>query len=296
MQVFHKIKSFLKAHRFARILLYIAAALVVLCIALHPQGTKTFLVLGMDNYGSLNESSRSDVTMLVQVDFTKSKISAATFARDMFINSENNKLIKINTVLRNSRDEEALCALIEKNFGVPIDGWFRLNFTSVIELVDAIGGAEVELTKAEVNYLNNMGMNVYKENPLKEGKSRLNGAQALAYARCRKVDNDLGRGERQGKLLAAMVRQTKRLTAASILDVFNSLKHAWRSSYSIVEQGKLLFQALWLRGAKVENIAVPFDGHWRYGNAGDVSGIVAKLDENKVLLLVALGRPVPAEQ
>ena len=290
MQAFHKIKSFFLAHRAARIALYVALALIILCIALHPQGTKTFLVLGMDNYGSLDESSRSDVTMLVQVDFSKSKISAVTFARDMFINSENNKPIKINTVLRNSRDEQGLCALIEQNFGVPIDGWFRLNFTSVVELVDAIGGAEVELTKAEVNYLSKMGLNVYSENPLQEGKCRLNGAQALAYARCRKLDNDLGRGERQGKLLSGMVRQTRRMTAANVVGVFNSLKHAWRSSYSVAEQGKLLFQALWLRGAKVENIAVPFEGQWRYGNVGDASGIVAKLEENKQLLLEALGR------
>ena len=103
--MFLAIKSFLKAHRLARIALGIAAALLVLCLVLHPQGTKTFLVLGMDNYGSLDESSRSDVTMLVQVDFTRSKISAATFARDMFISSEHNKQIKLNTVLRNNRDE-----------------------------------------------------------------------------------------------------------------------------------------------------------------------------------------------
>ena len=295
MQALLKIKSFLKTHRYARILLGIAVLLAVLCIALHPQGTKTFLVLGMDNYGSLDESSRSDVTMLVQVDFSKSKISAVTFARDMFISSENDKMIKINTVLRNSRDEQGLCALIEKNFGTPIDGWFRLNFTSLIELVDAIGGAEVELTKAEVNYLDKMGLDVFKDNPLQEGKSRLNGAQALAYARCRKLDNDLGRGERQGKLLAGMVRQTRRMTAASVVNVFNSLKHAWRSSYSIAEQGKLLFQALWLRGAKVENFSVPFDGEWRYGNAGSVSGIIADLDANRLLLLEALGRPVPKD-
>ena len=298
MQVFHKIKAFLKAHLAARILLGVVIVLTVLCIALHPQGTKTFLVLGMDNYGSLNESSRNDVTMLVQVDFSKSKISAVTFARDMFINNENGNPIKINTVLRNNRNEQDLCSLIEKNFGIPVDGWFRVNFTSVIELVEAIGGAEVELTSAEVNYLLQKGMGVYEENPLQEGKSRLNGAQALAYARCRKLDNDLGRGERQGKLIAAMVRQTKHLTVARIVNVFNSLKHAWRSSYSVVDQSKLLLQALWLRGAKVEHIAVPFEGEWRYGNAGSVSGVIAKLDENKLLLLEALGRPIPdaAEQ
>lgn len=287
-----KAKSFFKAHRFARVALIVAAvlltALIVLSLALHPQGTKSFLILGMDNYGSLDETGRSDVTMLVQVDFSKTKISAVTFARDMFIENENGYLTKINTVVRN-KDEQMLCKLIEQNFGIPIDGWFRVNFTSVIELVDAIGGAEVELTQAEVNYLARLGLDVYDENPLAEGKSRLNGAQALAYARCRKLDNDLGRGERQGKLISAMVRQTKELTAVRIKNVFESLKHAWRSSYSLPEQTRLLFQALWLRGADVKRIAVPFEGHWRYGNSGGVSGVVANLEDNKALLLDALG-------
>ncbi|MBQ8617192.1 MAG: LCP family protein [Clostridia bacterium] len=293
---FAKVKSFLGAHRLARVVLIAASALLVLLfvlsLALHPQGTKSFLVLGMDNYGSLDETGRSDVTMLVQVDFSRAKISAVTFARDMFIENENGRLTKINTVVR-SRDEDTLCRLIEQNFGVPVDGWFRVNFTSVIELVDAIGGTEVELTSAEVNYLARQGLDVYEENPLAEGKSRLNGAQALAYARCRKLDNDLGRGERQGKLISAMVRQTKHLTAVRIKNVFESLKHAWRSSYSLAEQTGLLFQALWLRGADVESISMPFEGYWRYGSSGSVSGVVANLEENKTLLLDALGMTAP---
>ena len=296
--MFDKVKSFLGAHRAARIALIAAAALfallLLLSLVLHPTGTKSFLILGMDNYGSLDETGRSDVTMLVQVDFGKSKLSAVTFARDMFIENEKGYLTKINTVVRN-KDEQTLCKLIEQNFGVPIDGWFRVNFTSVIELVDAIGGAEVELTGAEVNYLARQGLDVYEENPLTEGKSRLNGAQALAYARCRKLDNDLGRGERQGKLISAMVRQTKHLTAVRIKNVFESLKHAWRSSYSLPEQTGLLLQALWLRGAKVQSISMPFEGYWHYGSSGSTNGIVANLEDNKLMLLEALGMPAPKE-
>lgn len=289
---FAKIRAFLKAHLSARIALGVVAALMALWLILHPHGTKSFLVLGMDNYGSLDETGRSDVTMLVQVDFTRAKISAVTFARDMFIENENNYLTKINTIVRN-KDEQTLCTLIEQNFGVPIDGWFRVNFTSVIELVDAIGGAKVELTSQEVNYLDKQGLNVYPDHPLAEGKSHLNGAQALAYARCRKLDNDLGRGERQGKLISAMVQQTKHLNAARIAAVFNSLKHAWRSSYSIGEQAKLLFQALWLRGADVQSVSMPFEGTWRYGSSGSANGVVANLEDNKLMLLDTLGMPAP---
>ena len=286
-----KARAFLAAHKWARIAAAVLLVLLVLSVVLHPHGTKTFLILGMDNYGSLDENGRSDVTMLVQVDFTRTKLSAVTFARDMFIEKENGKLTKINTIVRNE-DEQALCDAIERNFGVKIDGWFRLNFTSVIELVDAIGGAQVELTSKEANYIDKTA-GKYPQNPLDEGLCRLNGAQALTYARCRKLDNDLGRGERQSKLLAAMVAQTKRMTAANIAAVFNSLKHAWRSSLSGSQQVGLLMQALWLRGADVERISMPFEGYWRFGSAGSANGVVADLEENRILLLDALGRPLP---
>ena len=286
-----KARAFFAAHKWARIAGAILLVLLIAFIALHPRGTKTFLILGMDNYGSLDESGRSDVTMFVQVDFTRTKISAVTFARDMFIENENGKLTKINTIVRNN-DEQTLCDAIERNFGVEVDGWFRVNFTSVIELVDAIGGAHVELTKAEANYINKTAGR-YPQYPLAEGVSHLNGAQALTYARCRKLDNDIGRGERQSKLLAAMVDQTRRMTAANVVAVFNSLKHAWRSSLSGAEQTKLLVQALWLRGADVARLSMPFEGYWRYGSAGSANGVVADLEENKILLLEALGRPQP---
>ena len=284
-------KAYLAAHKWARIAACVLAAYIVLSIVLHPLGQKTYLVLGMDNYGSLEETGRSDVIMLAQVDFTRTRINAVTFTRDMLIENEKGRLTKINTVVRGS-DEQALCDLLYQNFGVKVDGWFRVNFTSVIQLVDAIGGAEVELTEEEVRYLNKHA-GIYPKYPLKEGLSRLNGGQALTYARCRKLDSDFGRGERQGKLLAAMVKQTKRMTAANLVAVFGALKHAWRSSLSLPQQAGLLFKALWLRGAKIEHIGVPFENEWRYGDANGISGVIADLPANRALLLDALNLKDP---
>ena len=292
MEFIRKIKAFFKAHKAARIAAIVLAALLLLTALLHPRGTKTFLVIGMDNYGSLNETGRSDVTMLVQVDFTRADVSVVTFARDMFLKNEKGGLTKINTIVK-SRAEDGLVELLEDNFGVEIDGWFRVNFTSVIELVDAIGGAKVSLTEEEARYINRT-VGRYDTHPLGEGECQLNGAQALAYARCRKLDNDLGRGARQGKLMEAMVAQTRRMTVYNVIDVFNSLKHAWHSSLSGAEQVSLLSQAIWLRGADVQRIVMPLDGHWRYGEAYGVSGVVADLDENRALLREMLGYPAEA--
>ena len=285
LNVTDKLRAFLKSHPKARVALIALAAVAVLLFVLHPRGTRTYLVLGMDNYGSLEETGRSDVMMLVQIDFTRSRIYAATFARDLMVKREDGRDVKLNTIVRN-QDEEALVDAIERNFGVRADGWFRVNFTSVIELVDALGGAQVELTAEEVRYLNR-GVGIYPSNPLEEGVCRLNGAQALAYARCRKLDNDFGRGARQSKLLEALVKQTRRLSVAKIAGVYNSLNHAWRSSLSGGQQAMLLARALWLRGAKVVRIGVPFEGTYRYGAD---AGVVAKLDVNREMLLEALGR------
>lgn len=289
---FSNARAYLSSHKKARIALIAMLLVLAVLLVLHPHGTKTFLVLGIDNYGSLDENGRSDVTMLLQVDFDRTRISAVTFARDMFIENENGRLTKINTVVR-GKDENALAEAIERNFGVHVDGWFRVNFSTLVEVVNAIGGAQVELTAAEANYIDNTA-GTYPDSPLEEGLCRLNGAQALTYARCRKLDNDIGRGERQNKLLAAMVQQTRHLTIANIVSVYNSLNHAWRSSYTGAEQAALLSQAIWLRGAKVNRIGVPFEGHWRYGSASSGSGILLNIEENRNLLLEALGRPVPA--
>lgn len=287
-------KTFFKK-RSVRILLILAVVLVAAVLLLHPKGTKTFLVLGMDNYLSLDDASgRSDVMMLVQIDFTNSDIKTVSFARDMFVKNENDRDAKLNMLIR-SGSEQAVVDALERNFGVKIDGWFRVNFASVVLLVDALGGADVELTSQEANYIDRQ-IGEYSDHPLSEGVCHLNGAQALAYARCRKLDNDIGRGARQGKLLAAMVAKTKELTIPKLVNVFNSLKDMWRSSLSAGDQVKLLSQALWLRGAKVEAYGVPFEGYWGYGSSDSgVSGVRANLPENRRLLLEALGYPAEAQ-
>ena len=288
MQIASNIESFFSKHRAARIALIAAVVLLAFVLIFHPHGTKTFLIMGIDNYGSLNDSGRSDVMMLVQVGFDAGKIHAVTFARDIAVPNEYNKNVKLNTIVR-TRDEDALVDTLERVFDLKIDGWFRVNFSSVITIIDAMGGAEVELTDAEARYINGRE-GVYPDYPLAEGLCRLNGAQSLCYARCRKLDNDMGRGDRQTKLFSALVQQTRKMTAVNVVSVVKSMSHAWHSSLSGGEQAKLVFDALWMRGAKVIRCAVPYDGYWHYG--GD-SSVVLNLDENVRLLHESLGLPAP---
>lgn len=287
MQSISKVQSFFRSHKAARIVLIVAVVLLALVLALHPHGTKTFLIMGIDNYGSLNDSGRSDVMMLVQVGFDSGKIHTVTFARDIVVPNEYNKNVKLNTIVR-AQDEAALIDTLDRVFDLNIDGWFRVNFSSVISIIDAMGGVDVELTEAEAHYIDKTE-GTYPDHPLSEGVCRLNGAQALCYARCRKLDNDIGRGDRQTKLFSALVQWTKKMSAANVVSVVKSMDHAWQSSLTGGEQAKLVFDALWMRGAKVIRSAVPYEGYWHYGE----SSVVLDLENNVRLLHETLGLPAP---
>ena len=289
--VFSGIRSFFSRHKVVRVLVIVLALLLALILALHPHGTKTFLILGIDNYGSLDDNGRSDVMMLVQVGFDTGKIHTVTFARDIVIPGEHNRDVKINTIVR-SQDEDALVSAMENAFDLKIDGWFRVNFSSVITIIDAMGGVDIELTDAEAHYIDKKE-GAYPDYPLSEGVCHMNGAQALSYARCRKLDNDLGRGDRQTKLFSALVAQTHHMTAARVVSVVREMSHAWRSSLSSSEQAKLVFQALWMRGAQVVRVGVPYEGYWRYGES---SVILNKLEDNVRLLHEDLGLPAPTAE
>lgn len=283
----HRARTFCKKHKMLTALALILLTLALLVMLFHPHGVRRYLILGIDHYGSLDENGRSDVMMLVQVDFDRADICAVTFARDMFIVGENGRQQKINTIVRN-QDEDALARALESNFGLSIDGWFRVNFSSVISIIDAIGGVQVELTKAEARYIDS-DAGYYPDSLLEEGLCTLNGGQALSYARCRKLDNDIGRNARQGKLFSALLESLKHMNMARLADLYRSMNHAWRSSLSGGEQVKLVASALYLRGASFRQVAVPFEGHWRYGNSSSgESGIVLNIEDNAGLLSEAL--------
>ncbi len=254
-----------------------------------PRGTEDYLVYGIDQYGSLDADGRSDAMMLVRLDHRNRRIYAVTVARDLFIERENGRMAKINTVVRGDPDAGgiALSEVVSRNFGVIPDGWVRVNFSSLVSIVDDLGGVRVTLSAKEARYIDR-DAGRYAGHPLSEGECLLTGGQALSFVRCRHLDDDLGRGQRQSRFAAAMAGALSRLRPGEIRALYESMNHAWRTSLSGAQQTALLFRALFARHYRVVRLQLPFGGTWRYGNQGSVPGILADLPENRKLLLSAL--------
>ena len=91
---------------------------------------------------------------------------------------------------------------INQTFSMNLENYIVINFYGLIDIVDSLGGVEIDLRKDEAKLVN-------KEtgSSLSEGKQLLTGAQALSYSRIRKLDadGDFSRTDRQRKVMTALV-------------------------------------------------------------------------------------------
>ena len=182
---------------------------------LGTDGRLTVLLLGSD-YRPAHPGNRTDAIMVVSVDPASGKTAAFSVPRDTSgfpLPSGGRFGNKINALyqyfLSNGRSGGAsMEAAFSKAFGIEIDGYAFIGFSGVKNLVDAVGGVDVVLSKAYYDpyyFVNNH----HQGWGLPAGKSHLNGAKALIFARSRKGDNDFGRARRQQLLVAAAMAKVR---------------------------------------------------------------------------------------
>lgn len=177
-----------------------------------PTGTYNLLLIGVDRRDS-SWNGNSDVMMLVTVNHDKKTIFMTSFLRDLYANIPEVGVRKLNAACAYGGAE--LCVeTIKSNYGVQIDNYAMVDFNAMIDIVDALGGIDLELTEDEVRVANDYVRTMCEANdePYEEheiagsGMLHLDGYQAVGYARNRYsgVGSDFGRTERQRKVLMAI--------------------------------------------------------------------------------------------
>lgn len=124
---------------------------------------------------------------------------------------------------------------IRENFKVDVTKYIRVNIRTFMELVDSVGGVDIDMTEAECNNINHpegtftagniKGMHVENEvqQDLVSGINHLNGATAMCYARLRAIDDDWHRVERQRKVILAAVENLKKLSVTELDKLLNNV-------------------------------------------------------------------------
>lgn len=179
------------------------------------EGVFTLYISGIDTYGPITSVSRSDVNILMTVNMNTHKILLTTTPRDAYVaiaDGGQNQYDKLTHA--GVYGVEASIHTLENLYGISIDYYTRVNFTSFLKIIDTVGGVDVynsqEFTSLHGGYYFPVGM------------VHLNSEQALGFVRERYSlsggDND--RASNQQKVITAIA---KKLTSPSALTNFASV-------------------------------------------------------------------------
>ena len=210
----------LKCKRLAALLL--AAVMALSCTgALAGETALNVLLIGVDAAGD-GERGRSDTMILARVDPAEGSIRLVSFLRDLYVSIPGVGKTRLNAAYQHG-GEALLKETLENTFGVAINRTVTVNFSLLADLVDQLGGVEVEITEKERGHLNDIIADYNADHGLDGGRiaeagmQRLDGRQALCYSRIRKIDSDFQRASRQQAVIAAMLRQMSMLRRWELL-------------------------------------------------------------------------------
>ena len=176
---------------------------------------------------------------------------------------------------------------MEENFGLHIDGNVEVDFNQFSQIIDLLGGVEISLRQDEASSINEeVG------GSLQEGIQTLNGAQALAYSRIRKLDadGDFSRTQRQRTVINAMIRQIKdagMLKLMGMVDDVLPMVTTNMTNTEILSYATALLPLL--SGAEIINQRIPADGAYAYAMIDGMSVLKADMEASRQLLRDTLG-------
>ncbi|MEG0051106.1 MAG: LCP family protein [Terrisporobacter sp.] len=193
-------------------------------------GITNILLLGTD--GRQGESSfRTDSMIILTIDNNNKNIKLTSLARDTYVDMPGQGKGKLNSAYFWGK-EPLLFETIENKFGIGIDKFVIVDFTSLMDIIYVLDGVEVDVSETEISEVNKFIPECYNfsDNDKKgsmellttTGKQTLNGYQALSYSRIRKKDSAINRDERQREIILAIIDKYKDMSPTkypALLDV-----------------------------------------------------------------------------
>ena len=172
------------------------------------QGYWTVALFGVDSRdNSLGKGNNTDVIIIANVNQENGEIKLVSIFRDTYLNLDDDGTYnKINQAYARGGPKQAIKAL-NKNLDIQIDDYATFNWKAVADSINILGGVDIELSKAEFYYINAYitetveATGVASQHLKSAGMNHLDGVQAVAYARLRKMDTDFARTERQREII-----------------------------------------------------------------------------------------------
>ena len=243
-------------------------------------GIVNILLIGQDRREG-EETARSDSMILCTYHRKTGNVTMTSFLRDLYVPIPGHHSNRINAAYSEG-GAALLDATLRENFSLHIDGNIEVDFSQFAQIIDLLGGVELELREDEAAEIN-------KEtgSELAAGTQVLNGEQALTYARIRKLDadGDFSRTSRQRKVMNALVSRYRNMQWKKLLPLIDQLLPLISTD---MNYGKLVLLAMEimpkLSGAQITSQRIPADGTFSDEKIDGMAVLSADLEANRQLL------------
>ena len=299
-----------------------------------PDDVINILLIGLDVRGTKKEkllteqgkySKRSDVLIVLSINMNDGSIKLSSIARNTYVEvpGRKNKTIIANSYghanYKNGEfvswtdTPETCIRTVNHNFELNIQYYVAINFYGVAQIIEGLGGVDLDLTKTEATaintYLSTGTIKNSKGEKISHGKAiansyddkngkrdklkkasgvqHLDGIQALMYARLRSIDSDFVRTARTRHLLDCLLKQTLEKIKANKLNVLDLVSDF--ISYPITNvnpstimqlAGKVMSSGvmdnLESTDSLISEFRIPIDGHWKYDTVDGASVTIMK--------------------
>lgn len=248
---------------------------------LKDQDVVNILLIGRDTRD--NERGRSDSMIVLSLNRRTKQISMVSLMRDSYVQIPGYSNNKLNSAFAFG-GYELLDETIAKNYGIHIDYNVGVNFEGFERVIDQLGGIEIDLTKAEANYLMN---DIYIDaGRLKEGPNLLTGETALCYARARYVStgtesNDFGRTARQRIVLTKVYEKMMQKPLPEIWKLLDSVMDCIETDMGNLDIVSLGTEFYNMGISNLQSYRLPMDGEFSDEKVNGMSVLSLNWDKTR---------------
>lgn len=255
--------------------------------SLYSNDAFNIILIGVDSRKD-SFAGRSDSMILLSINKTTKKVVMTSFLRDIFCSIPGYSSNRLNVAYAYG-GPDLLKQTIKANFGISIDRCVVVNFYLVMDAVDAVDGIDMELTAAEIGYMNRyikeqnrlMGKSSDEDQlPQEDSTYHLNGNQALAYARVRYVGTDFARTNRQRTVIMKCVEKVKTMGIGKLTELAEEFLPEVRTDLTEGDCASLLLTLLGISDYTIESMAVPVDGTWEFAAIRGMDVITLDFEAN----------------
>lgn len=243
------------------------------------------LLVGADKREYWSQKGRSDSVMIATIDMKNKELKLTSLMRDMYVTIPGYENAKFNAAYSYG-GISLLYQTIAENFGIKLDGYVIVDFAAFKNVINKIGGVDVELTQEECDYLHETYADKKTSiSKLQPGLNKMNGVQALAYTRIRYVGpGDFGRTQRQRNVLNAIFKEAKSMSFSELKGLAEEVLPCVVTDVTNDEIISYLMSVMMMGTTEIEQMRVPIDNGYTQDRINGQAVLVVDWEMNREAL------------